>query len=167
MGSMMRLAAARSITDGTDVREIGFLCVAQIRDQRPGGLNCRRSPFETKAFEAVRLELVEQRAAAASGSKLQPSAIVTAGSKRERHELLDNRRLPLVVDDQLPRTKHGNFIGQGVEPSRAVILRRAKFTGREIDEGGAEYDLPRSDAAIAIRKAGSRVEVTGIGQRSW
>ena len=39
IGSMMRLVAARPVTDRADVREVSLLRVAQIGDQRAGRLN--------------------------------------------------------------------------------------------------------------------------------
>src|SRR6186997_833687 len=53
---------ARAITDGADVRKVGFLRVAQVRDETASGLNRRGPALQAEALEPVRLQLIEQRA---------------------------------------------------------------------------------------------------------
>ena len=50
------------VGDAADVREVGFLRVAQIVEQGAGGRHRGRVSVEPEAFEPVRAELVEQRA---------------------------------------------------------------------------------------------------------
>ena len=61
IGSISRQSDARLEADGAHVREVDLLRVAQIAHQATGGAHGRRPSLHAEAFEAVRLELLEQR----------------------------------------------------------------------------------------------------------
>ena len=97
--------AARAIADRADMGEVGLLRIAQIGDQRAGRLNRSRSSFEAEAFEAVRLELVEQ--CATRGFGFEAPAVSRRDGRldaSQRHESIDDRWLLLLVrHDDLAR----------------------------------------------------------------
>ena len=110
---------AGPVGDGSDVREVGLLRVAQVGHQRSGGLDRRRPAVEPEAFEAVRLQLIEERAPGCL--RLERPGIGVGDRNlqpRDPRESLDHASVRR--HDDLARPKHGDLVG------RAPAVRRRR-----------------------------------------
>ncbi len=114
---------ARPIGDGADVRQVGFLRIAQVCDETAGSLNRGGPALEPKTLEAVRLQLIEQRAACGFGVE---GPTVGVGHRqlqaRQRGESLT--RIFLAGHHDFARPEDGDFVHQCLKPFTAPILGR-------------------------------------------
>ena len=162
--------AARAVRDGADVGEVGLLRVAQVGDEAAGGLNRRRAPFEPEPFEAVRLELVEQRAP--RGLRLETPALSRRDRRLDagqRHDALDDRSASAGRSSTTISRGRSTAISSAsaCKPCRAVILRGAELAGGEVDQRRAEDGVARSGRGNRHEERRlARFEITGVGQRS-
>ena len=156
------VVGGRFVCDAADVRELGFLRVAQVVEQRPSRTHCSGMGFEAETLEAVRAELIEQRpprrfALERPGLDACDDQAFT-GALRE-----DAGQVEIDGRDDLARPKHRHFVGERLKAIISGVFGAGKFPGRQIEQCHAP------DARIAGSKRQqecrlARVEKLRIGE---
>ncbi len=152
-------------------REDHFRRVPQVLHERAGGADGKRMPVETEAFEAARVQLIQQRPARRLGLEHPPV------DRRNRQPRRDNRRrhavdAALVLrDDDLARTQNRQLVDERLVTVGAGVFRRVELAGGEIDQRDADGVgwCGRSRAAGGDghdERRLARVEIIRVGQRS-
>ena len=127
------------VGDAADVREIGFLRVAQIVEQRAGRRHGRRVSIEPEPFEPVRAELIDQRPA--RGFVLERPRLDARHGKPitgavEQHAA----QIEIDCRDNLARPQHHHLVGQRLQPGRAGVFGAGKLARRQVQKRDAHDD---------------------------
>ena len=119
------------------MREVGFLCVAQVVQEGAGGRGGGWVCIQAESFEAVGPELIEQRA---------PSCLVFECPRldaRDRQTVrAPSRRIafrsrPVGATISRGRTTD-NLVGERLESSLAGVLGAGKLASRQIEQGSTD-----------------------------
>ena len=150
------------VGDRADVREVGFLRVAQIRRQPARGLDGGRPALEAEPVEAVDPELIEE--CAPRGFRLERPGIGRG------HRQLQPGDVGQPIDDlprrhhDFPRTQHGDLVGERLQAVAAAIFRGGEFARGQVDQRDTIQVARRGDRHQIRRLA--RLEIGGVGERA-
>ena len=168
--SIEQAIGRRLVGDAANVREIGFLRVAQVVEQRAGGRDGRRVAVEPEAFETVRAELIEERAP--RGFVLECPRL-DARHRQPVAGAVEQHAAQVEIDrrDDLARPQHHHFVGQRLQAGRARRTRRRKtrpssgrgarprrrgLTARVWDRASDERQQKRRCALVEMLRVGQR-----------
>ncbi len=123
----------RLVGDAADVREIGFLRVAQVVEQGACGRHGRRMAVEAESFETVRPELIEQRAPC--GFVLERPRL-DAGHRQPITRPVEQDLAQVEIDggDNLTRPQHHHLVGERLQPGLAGVFGARKLTRRQVEQ---------------------------------
>ena len=104
----------RLVGNAADVREVGFLRVAQIVEQRACGRHGGRVSVEPEAFEPVRAELVDERA---PRRFVLERPRLDAGDRQPIAGAVEQHAAQIEIDrrDNLARPQHHHFVRQRLQ----------------------------------------------------
>jgi hypothetical protein len=150
------------------VRQVGFLRVAQIVRQRTGGHGGGMMTVEAEPFEAVCVELPQQRPVGGVGR--ERGRIEPGDRQREPRDLghqVHHRRI--VGDHQLARAQHGDLVGERLQAGVTPVFGGTELAGREVHQRRAHdvvgADRQRRPAVGELSRAGSAAGDDGHQER--
>ena len=149
------------VGDAADVREIGFLRVAQIVEQCAGCRHGRRMSIEPEPFEPVGAKLVDQR----SGARIRArTSRLDARHRQPITGAVEQHAAQIEIDcrDNLARPQHHHFVCQRLKPRRPRVFGAGKLACRQIQQRDPDNRVRPAiwDSGLAIgsdsRNAGAR-----------